>query len=121
MVSIRELHALLLLLTFMGATFALHWLVSAERFKTNFSDANLTTARTKRTPRADRAPGIEPRTDAPDLTQRTLQMVLGTSDTTDLKEALESVASETRVFSAVTAYRGSGSSTNGTPTAVNLV
>ena len=72
MVSMRELHAVLRLPTFIGASLALHLLVSAERFRTNFRDANLTRARTKRTPRANRAPGIEPRTAAPDLAQRTL-------------------------------------------------
>lgn len=67
MVSIRALHAILLFLFFMGASLALRLRVSVGRFSANFRDANLTRARPKRTPRANRAPGIEPRTAAPDL------------------------------------------------------
>lgn len=71
MVSNRELHAILMLLPFMGASLALRLLVSAGRFSANIRDTNLKRARTRRTPKASRAPGIEPRTTAPDLTQRT--------------------------------------------------
>ena len=71
MVSTIELHAILLFPFFMGASFVLHSLVSVELFSMNFRDTNLISARTMRTPKAERTPGIEPRTDAPDLTQRT--------------------------------------------------
>ena len=75
-VSMSELHAVLRLLVSMGVSFALRLLVSADRFRTNFRDANLTRARTRRTPRASRTPGIEPRTAAPDLTQRMQSIVV---------------------------------------------
>lgn len=78
-VSIRALHAIFLVLLFMGVSFALRLRVSAGRFSTNFRDANLMRARPKRTPRANRAPGIEPRTAAPDLAQRTPSPYRGTT------------------------------------------